>query len=383
MKLKQLTIGAWMVMGVFGLPLMADEEKAKPDEGQAKVQLAILLDTSNSMDGLIEQAKTQLWQIVNTFIDAKQNGKVPFVEVALYEYGNSGLAPKDYWIRQIQPLTRDLDKISEELFGLRTNGGQEFCGAVVRRATADLKWDKSSDVYKAVFIAGNEPFTQGPIDSEDACRGAIAKGVIINTIHCGDEATGINEGWKDGAVLADGSFTIIDSDKAVVHIDAPQDAEIVRLNGELNKTYLAYGREGAAGVANQVAQDANAESRAAAGAAVQRTVAKASVNYSNDRWDLVDARRKKDFDWADVRDEDLPKELRKLDTAERDKKIAEMREKRAEIQKQIAGLNTERKKFVAAKLKEAAAEAEEDTLDAVMTRTVREQAVKKGYEFSE
>lgn len=382
MRVKQLTIGAWVAMGIFGLPLMGRDKMEKPDDGQAKVQLAILLDTSNSMDGLIEQAKTQLWRIVNTFIDAKQNGQVPFVEVALYEYGNSGLAPKDYWIRQIQPLTRDLDKISEELFGLRTNGGQEFCGAVVQRATGDLKWDKSPEVYKAVFVAGNEAFTQGPVDASQACREAIAKGVIVNTIHCGDETTGINGGWKSGAVLADGSFMIIDSNKAVVHIEAPQDAEIVRLNEELNKTYLAYGREGAAGAANQVAQDKNAEAKEAAGARVQRVMAKASVNYSNDRWDLVDARAKKDFDWAEVADEELPEELRGLDNEARDKKISEMRGQRAEIQKQIAGLSAERKKFVAAKMKEAG-EGGEDTLDAVMSKTVREQAVKKGYEFAE
>jgi len=29
------------------------------------VQIALLLDTSNSMDGLIHQAQTQLWKIVN------------------------------------------------------------------------------------------------------------------------------------------------------------------------------------------------------------------------------------------------------------------------------------------------------------------------------
>ena len=31
------------------------------------VQLAILLDTSNSMDGLIDQARSQLWKVVNEF----------------------------------------------------------------------------------------------------------------------------------------------------------------------------------------------------------------------------------------------------------------------------------------------------------------------------
>jgi hypothetical protein len=42
-----------------------------------------LLDTSNRMEGLIDQAKTQFWGIVNSFIDAKDDGVAPFVEVAL------------------------------------------------------------------------------------------------------------------------------------------------------------------------------------------------------------------------------------------------------------------------------------------------------------
>ena len=33
--------------------------------------LALLLDTSNSMDGLIDQAKSQLWKIVNELAAAK------------------------------------------------------------------------------------------------------------------------------------------------------------------------------------------------------------------------------------------------------------------------------------------------------------------------
>ena len=177
--------------------VLVSPDGSKPDKNQAKVQLAILLDTSGSMSGLIEQAKTQLWSIVNTFIQAKQNGKVPFVEVALYEYGNDGLNAENHWIRQIQPLTRDLDKISEELFALRTNGGSEFCGAVIKRAVGDLKWDTSPNTYKAIFVAGNEPFNQGPVDPASACREAIANGVIVNSIHCGAE-TGRNQYRMEG-----------------------------------------------------------------------------------------------------------------------------------------------------------------------------------------
>ena len=56
------------------------------------VQVIILLDTSNSMDGLINQAKSQLWKIVNEFSHARQDGEMPEVQVALFEYGNNDLS---------------------------------------------------------------------------------------------------------------------------------------------------------------------------------------------------------------------------------------------------------------------------------------------------
>ena len=67
-------------------------------------------------------------------------------------------------MRLILPLTDDLDRVSEELFTLKTNGGEEYCGCVIRDAVKRLDWSRSGDVYKAIFIAGNEPFTQGPVN---------------------------------------------------------------------------------------------------------------------------------------------------------------------------------------------------------------------------
>ena len=48
-----------------------------------RIQIAILLDTSGSMSGLIDQARTELWSIVNEFIFARQKGRQPEVQVAL------------------------------------------------------------------------------------------------------------------------------------------------------------------------------------------------------------------------------------------------------------------------------------------------------------
>src|SRR5438445_12934660 len=114
------------------------------------------------MDGLIGQARTQLWKIVNEFAKAKKGGVQHDLEVALYEYGNNGLDAKPHWIRMDVPFTDDLDKVSDELFKLKTNGGEEHCGAVLKRATKDLKWPASDTVLKCIFIAGNEHFTEEP-----------------------------------------------------------------------------------------------------------------------------------------------------------------------------------------------------------------------------
>ena len=84
------------------------------------VQVAILFDTSNSMDGLIDQAKSRIWNIVNEVGSLTYNGMTPNIEFALYQYGNDGLTASENYIKQELDLTSDLDEVSQKLFGLTT-----------------------------------------------------------------------------------------------------------------------------------------------------------------------------------------------------------------------------------------------------------------------
>lgn len=366
---------------LFGGLLLAAgaDEKPAPTDKRPVVQLAVLLDTSNSMDGLIAQAKTQLWQIVNEFLKAKQDGAAPQVQVALYEYGNDGLAAEKGFVRQVVPLSDDLDKISEALFALKTNGGSEFCGWVIRDAVRDLAWDPSAKVYKAIFIAGNEEFTQGPVKYSESCKQAIEHGIIVNTIHCGDERTGIAGKWQDGAKLADGKFMTIETNAQIVQIDAPQDKKIAELNVKLNETYFGYGKAGAAGKARQVAQDANvASAPAPAAVTAERAKTKASANYSNSSWDLLDAVKDKKIDLAKSKTEELPVELQKLESSKRAEYVAGKQKEREEIQAELKKLSAERDQFVASKQKAAG---KTERLDQAVTGAVREQASRKAFVF--
>ena len=141
-------------------------------------------------------------------------------------------------MRLILPLTDDLDRVSEELFALKTNGGEEYCGWVIRDAVNRLDWSRSSDVYKAIFIAGNEPFTQGPVDFHASCRAAIERGIVVNTIFCGASSEGDRPAGRTARSWPTAAIMSIDQNQKVVEIPTPHDAEIARLGVELNKTYL-------------------------------------------------------------------------------------------------------------------------------------------------
>ena len=83
MRTKRLVILVMMLSVLAGGVLKAKKKRSQ-------IELAILLDTSGSMEGLIEQAKTQLWKIVNELAIAKRDGITPDLKVALYVLGCSG-----------------------------------------------------------------------------------------------------------------------------------------------------------------------------------------------------------------------------------------------------------------------------------------------------
>lgn len=89
------------------------------------------------------------------------------------------------------PFTDDLDKVSDELFKLKTGGSEEYCGAVMDRALKELKWNtENPDALKLIFIAGNEPFNQGNVPYAPVIARGLERGITVNTIYCGSAGDG-------------------------------------------------------------------------------------------------------------------------------------------------------------------------------------------------
>ncbi|MEN5308833.1 VWA domain-containing protein [Chryseobacterium cucumeris] len=342
-----------------------------------KIQVALLLDTSNSMDGLIDQAKSRLWNIVNTLTTLKYNGKAPEIEIALYEYGNDGIRDENY-IRQVTPLTQDLDLVSEKLFALRTNGGSEYCGAVIRDAAANLNWDSNEKSMKLIYIAGNEAFDQGKINYKEVVLKAKGKNIYTNTIFCGSREEGIQTFWQNGASLGGGKYFNIDSDRKVMYIETPYDKRISECNARLNDTYIYYGNHGSEYRLKQITQDKNAEMQSASNL-VERTVAKSKKNaYKNDHWDLVDKAEKDAGFIANVKESELPAELKGKSKEEIQKTIAAKSAARDTIQKEIEELSKKRQGYIDSEMKKRGTE-DSDDLGKAIESSIVELAKKNGY----
>jgi hypothetical protein len=339
------------------------------------IKVALLLDTSNSMDGLINQAKAQLWEIVNELSYAKYGLKRPNLEIALYEYGNSNLSSREGYIRQVLQFSDDLDEISEKLFSLTTNGGNEFCGQVIQTSLNELSWGKNKNDLRMLFIAGNEPFTQGKINYKDAITNAKEKDVAINTIFCGNYSNGVSGMWKDGADLGGGDYLTINQDKKITHIVTPYDTEIIILNKKLNKTYIYYGNKGRSKFSSQKEQDSNAESLDEV-VIVKRAVTKSSRLYDNSSWDLVDAEKKQKVDYRKIEKKKLPKALQNKTGKEIKLYVKEQTKKRGEIQKKIKELDLKRRNYITKKQKEVV---KKDILNNVMLKAIKRQAKLKNY----
>lgn len=345
--------------------------------GEQKIQVAILLDVSNSMDGLIDQAKAQLWTMVNTLGRVQcDNKKAPRIEIALYEYGTPRNDAESGYIKQINNFITDLDSLSENLFALTTNGGDEYCGQVIYRSMQELKWDPNPASYKVIFIAGNESFRQGTVSFTKACEAAKNKGVVVNTVYCGDRMQGIREYWNLQAECGNGTFSFINQNEKIEDIPTPFDELIYKLNQQLNQTYIPYGVQGKQYYSKQEQMDV-ANATVSKKAAIQRAEAKSNSKiYNNSGWDLVDRASEGDAVYDQVDFKTLPDSLQRKSKAQLKQVVEQKRKERASIQAQIISANQKRAAYIREQQAKGTTGKQPATLETEVEKIIRDQVLR-------
>ena len=364
----------------FGQSQSMIQNQTERKNDKNTIQLALLLDVSNSMDGLINQAKTELWSIVNEASTASKNGESTVLEIALYEYGKSSLPKEGGYMRKVLDFTTDLDTVSKALFGLNTNGGDEYCGQVIHESVEKLIWRDNDSVFKVIFIAGNEEFTQGTFHYKLACQNAIKKQIVVNTIHCGDSFVGVRQFWKQGAFEGKGRYFYINQNATFVDIDSPYDSLISLYNDSLNSTYIYYGSKGVDYKTNQVNQDKNTKTLNKK-AYLERAKSKSkSKAYKNIHWDAVDAYQQDSNVVSKIYKSGIDQSIAVKDTGELKRLILEKSKKRTYYQLQIAKLSDLRNKYIVEV--QSARKSKDMTLGEALASALRTQASLRGFKFT-
>jgi hypothetical protein len=347
-----------------------------PAEEYESIDVAICLDTSQSMQKLIDAARIKLWEIVNDLALAEP---MPRLRVALITYGARPRTEDDGWVRVHTPLTEDLDLVSQRLFELKTSGDKEYLGRVLAVALDELEWTESEESLRLLFIAGNERADQDmEVDFREMSRDAARRGIAVNAIFCGKPARAISGGWEEMARLGGGQFASIDLRRELTKMSTPYDEELAKLSGDLNRTFVPLGDRGRTGQENQALQDKNARSMSLAVAA-SRAEAKSSPLYSAS-WDLLSALESGRLTLEEVDESELPEEMQAMSLDERQRYLEELLLEREELRQQILRLSAQRREQL---IREGAAGADADarSFDRAVRRAIRQQARKKGFEF--
>lgn len=354
----------------------------KIPENKAAVEVVFVLDTTGSMGGLIDGAKRKIWYIANEIVKAKQK---PVVKIGLIAYRDKG----DAYVSKMYPMTDNLDAVYETLMGFQADGGgdgPEHVNQALDDAVHKVQWSDRKDVLKLVFLVGDAPphmDYQDDVKYSSSSQDAVRKNIYINTIQCGSdmETTRV---WQDIAHKSEGRYAAIQQDGGVVAVATPFDEDLRRLADEIDDTNLYYGSE--------VAQQSNFEKKertkeamraAPAAAAADRASFKgmSSAPIKAAEEDIVTLSENSNTDDAlkNVRDDQLPKELRGKSKDEQKAIVEKMKQKRQNLQQQINAIQKKREQYINEENKKRAASG--DSFDSEVVESIHKQAAEVGLTY--
>ena len=378
-----LTLGAV----VFYPQLMAKNVAVNPPinhhiiaSQNPKIDVVFVLDTTGSMSGLIQTAKEKIWSIATTMASAQPT---PEIRIGLIAYRDRG----DQYVTKMVDLSSDLDSVYAKLMDFEADGGgdtPESVNQALNDAIHNMSWSEGEQAYQVVFLVGDAPphMDYNETRYPEIVASAIEKGIVINTIQCGQMSTTIAP-WTQIASLGQGSFFQVEQAGGAVAYTSPFDDEIAALSARLDDTRLYYGtEEEKERMLRKVAATDKLELHASVATRARRGVFNAAVggraNLLGDN-ELVDAVTSGVVDLNELDEAEMPEALKPMAPAEQQAYVARLADERSDLKRQIQELSADRDGYLAKKVDEAGGM--KDSLDQQLYEAVKEQAGKVGLEY--
>jgi Mg-chelatase subunit ChlD len=346
-----------------------------------RVEVVFVLDTTGSMGGLISAAKEKIWSIASTLAQAKQ---APEISMGLVAYRDRG----DAYVTQVVDLDKDLDSMYAKLMQFRAAGGgdtPESVNQALDDAINKISWSQDASTYRVVFLVGDAPphmDYQDDVKYPTTVAAAAAKGIVVNTIQCGNLHETVKP-WQEIAALGHGRYFTVDQAGSAVTVATPFDDQIATLAAELDSTRLYYGNaEEKAKMASKMAASDTLRASASPAAQARRgafNASEAGVSNLIGGKDLAEDVASGSVDFLSVPEAELPKSIAALPRDKQEAAVADTAKKRQDLQHEIAELAKDRDAFIRKEVDAHGGAAV--SLDQKIYDAVREQAAPVGLEY--
>ena len=392
MKIKILGIALFgLTLGavVYYPQLMAKTTQIDPLIGhhiiaveKPKIDVVFVLDTTGSMSGLIQTAKEKIWSIATTMASAQQT---PEIRIGLVGYRDRG----DAYVTKVVDLSDDLDSVYATLMDFQADGGgdgPESVNEALYDAVHNISWSRDDQAYQVIFLVGDAPphMDYNEVRYPEIVASAAEKGIVVNTIQCGDMALTV-EPWTQIAALSNGSFFQVEQAGSAVAFNTPYDDEIAELSAKLDDTRLYFGTEeekekmhGKVAATVKLNEGASVASRARRGAFNASVGGRKNLLGENE---LVAAIESGEVDLDELEEDELPESLKPMARAEQVAYVAELTAERQDLQRQIQDLSKDRNVYLKSKVEEAGGL--KGSLDQKLYDAVKEQAAVAGLEYED
>lgn len=350
---------------------IATSAPASPRQHADRIEVAFVLDTTGSMTDLIDGAKRKIWSIANTIVDVNPDADI---RMALIGYRDVG----DEYVIKSYGMSDDIQGLYGNLIRFVADGGgdtPESVNEALHAAVNDLQWSDDDNVRRIIFLVGDAPphmdYDNGP-KYQRTIKQARKADIIVNTVQAGADPE-TTEYWREMAQLGEGRYFAIPQDGGQVQVyNSPYDDKIIELQQRIDKTVLPYGSR-----QEQDELRAKMDTRAAAPAAVQVDNSKFYAKRSAKELvtgggDLLDDVRNKVRNVEDIKDDELPAELKGKSAAEIKQVVADRTAEREKLEADMAGLVRQRDDYVAAEMKKQPADAS-DSFDKQVSSAIAAQ----------
>ncbi len=350
---------------------------------QPKIEVVFVLDTTGSMSGLIESAKEKIWSIANTMASAQT---APEIKMGLVAYRDRG----DAYVTQTVALSSDLDSMYAKLMDFKADGGgdtPESVNQALHDAVNNMAWSDDQNTYKVVFLVGDAPAHmdyQDDVKYPTTMALAANKGIIINTIQCGQDSD-TTTNWQQVASLGHGNYFQVEQSGNAVAIATPFDKKLAALSAKLDGTKFYYGNEeqqikqaNKTAAIDKISREASVESKARRATFNASASGKANALGENELVEEISSGR---IALTDIPQRELPKPLQAMAPEARAGFIAETKAERSKIEFEIDSLAKQRDEFLKQEVeKDGGAK---DSLDAQIYGTIISQAKEKGLVYDD